>query len=103
MSHQQEQIEPPKQRTCVKKDQQNFHDTTRHTGQVVLGSRKNPICIPRNLVITVLEHTTKIQPKAVYLIEQAEHHNLPLGIVVGRCVAKVKARSMSVILINTTK
>ena len=36
-------------------------------------------------------------------VEQAEHHNLPLGIVVNRCVAKVKSRSMPVILINTTK
>ena len=47
--------------------------------------------------------TTKIQPKAVCLVEQAEHHNLPLGIIVSRGVAKVKVRSMSVILINTTK
>ena len=37
------------------------------------------------------------------MVEQAEHHNLPQGIVVNRCVAKVKSRSMPVILINTTK
>ena len=37
------------------------------------------------------------------LVEQAEHHNLPQGIVVNRCVAKVKSRSMPVILINTNK
>ena len=89
--------------TCVKKDQQNFDDKTRHIAQVTIGSRKNPICILRYSVITVPGHTTKIQPKAVCLVEQAEHHNLPLGIVVNRCVAKVKARSMPVILINTTK
>ena len=46
-------------------------------------------------------HTTKIHPNAVCLVEQAEHHNLPQGIVVNRCVAKVKSRSMPVILINT--
>ena len=51
----------------------------------------------------MLGHTTKIQPKVVCLIEQAGHHNLPLGIIVNRCVASVKARSMPVILINTTK
>ena len=89
--------------TCVRKDQQNFDDATGHIGQVTIGSRKNPICIPRNSVITVLGHTTKIQPKAVCLLEQTEHHNLPLGIVVNRCVASVKARSVPVILINTTK
>ena len=36
-------------------------------------------------------------------MEQAEHHNLPQGIVVNRCVATVKSRSMPVILINTNK
>ena len=68
-----------------------------------MSSRKNPICVPGNSVITVLGHTTKLHPKAVCLVEQAEHHNLPQGIVVKRCVAKVKSRSMPVILINTTK
>ena len=48
-------------------------------------------------------HTTKVHPKAVCLVEQAEHHNLPQGIVVNRCVATVKSRSVAVILINTTK
>ena len=89
--------------TCIKKDQQNFDDVTGHIRQVTIGSRKNPICIPRNSVITVLGHTTKIHPKAVCLVEQAEHHNLPQGIVINRCVAKVKLRSVPVILINTTK
>ena len=37
------------------------------------------------------------------VVEHAEHHNLPLGIIVNRCVASVKARSMPLILINTTK
>ena len=48
-------------------------------------------------------HTTRVHPKAVCLVEQAEHHNLPQGIVVNRCVASVKSRSVPVILINTNK
>ena len=94
---------PQIQMTCKKKDQQNFDDVTRHIGQVTIGSKKNPICIPGNLSITVLGHTTKVHPKAVCLVEQAEHHNLPQGIVVNRCVATVKSRSVPVILINTNK
>ena len=35
--------------------------------------------------------------------EQAEHHNLPLGIIVNRCVAKTKARSITITLIKTNK
>ena len=88
--------------TCIKKDQQNFDDVTGHIRQVMIGSGKNPICIPRNSVITVPGHNTKNYPKAVCLVEQAEHHNLPQGKVVNRCVAKVKSRSVPVILINTT-
>ena len=45
----------------------------------------------------------KIPSKVTCLVEQAEHHNLPLGIMVNRCVAKIKARSMPIISINTTK
>ena len=37
------------------------------------------------------------------LVEQAEHHNLPLSIIVNRCMATTKARAMPIILINTTK
>ena len=86
-----------------KKDQQNFDNVTGHIGQVMIGSKNSPICIPGNSVITVLGHTTRVHPKAVCLVEQAEHHNLPQGIVVNRCVATVKSRSVPVILINTTK
>ena len=93
---------PKSQMTCLK-NQQNFDDATGHIGQVTVGSKNNPICIPGNSVITVLGHTTKVHPKAVCLVKQAEHHNLPQGIVVNRCVATVKLRSMPVILINTTK
>ena len=104
VSQQTEQTSSPKSDDLLeKKDQQNFDNVTRHIRQVMIGSRNNPICIPRNSVITVPGHTTKVHPKAVCLVEQAEHHNLPQGIVVNRCVATVKSRSMPVILINTTK
>ena len=104
MSQQTEQMSSPKQDDLFKKkDQQNSYDVTGHFGQVTIGSKNNPICIPGNSVITVLGHTTKVHPKAVCLVEQAEHHNLPQGIVVNRCVATVKSRSVPVILIYTTK
>ena len=85
-----EQISSPKPDDLLKKNQQNFDNVTRHITQVTIGSKNNPICIPGNSIITVLGHTTKVHPKAVCLVEQAEHHNLPQGIVVNRCVATVK-------------
>ena len=45
----------------------------------------------------------KIPPKPTCLVEQAQHHNLPLGIVSNRCAATTKARSVPIILVNTTK
>ena len=36
-------------------------------------------------------------------MEQAQHHNLPPGIVFNRCVATTKARSVPVILVNTNR
>ena len=36
-------------------------------------------------------------------MEQAQHHNLPPGIVINRCVATTKARSVPVILVNINR
>ena len=89
--------------TCLKKDQQNFRGKDGAIGQVIIGSKQNPACVPGNSEITVLGWTNKIPSKITCLVEQAQHHNLPLGIVINRCVATTKARNMPVILINTTK
>ena len=51
----------------------------------------------------MLGQTDKIPPKTTCLVEQAQHHNLALGIVINRCVATTKARSVPIILVNTTK
>ena len=72
-------------------------------GQVTIGSKQNPVCVPSNLANTVLGQTNKIPFKITCLVEQAQHHNLPLGIVINRCVATIKTRSVTIILINTTK
>ena len=89
--------------TCLKKDQLNFRGKDGAIGQVTIGSKQNPVCVPSNLAITVLGWTNKIPPKTICLVEQAQHHNLPLSIVINRCVATTKARSVPVILVNTTK
>ena len=65
--------------------------------------KENPVCMPRNSVINILGHTNKIPLKVTCLVEQAEHHNLPMGIIVNRCMATTKAKAVPIILINTTK
>ena len=89
--------------TCLKKTQLNFRGKDGAIGQVTNGSKQNPVCVPGNLAITELAQTNKISPKTTCLVEQAQHHNLPLGIVINRCVATTKARSVPVILVNITK
>ena len=66
-------------------------------GQVTIGLKQNPVCVPGNSAIAVLGWTKKISPKITCLVEQVQHHNLPPGIVINRCVATTKARSVPVI------
>ena len=90
--------------TCLKKkDQFYFKRRNGAIGQVTVGSRKNPVCIPGNSALTVPGQTSKIPTKLTCLVEQAQHHNLPPGIVINRCLATTKARSVPVILVNTNR
>ena len=68
-------------------------------GQVTIGTKQQPICIPRNSTITITGCTNKLPPRITCLVEQVEHHNLPLGIV----MAMPKARSIPVIIIYTNR
>ena len=61
------------------------------------------VCVPGNSAITVLGWTNKISARITCLVEQVQHHNLPPGIVINRCVATTKARSVPVILVNTNR
>ena len=84
-----------------KKDQSYFKRKNGAIGQVTIGSKQNPVCIPSNSALTVPGQTSKIPSKLTCLVEQAQHHNLPPSIVINRCVATTKARSVPVILVNT--
>ena len=88
--------------TCLKRPI-NFTDKTQWIGQVTVGSKKNPVCILGISVITILGHKNKIPSKVTCLVEQTDHHNLPLSIIVNRWVATTKVRAVPIIPINTTK
>ena len=90
--------------TCLKKKiDSNFRRKDGAIGQVTIGSIKSPVCVPGNSAITVPGRTTKMSQKTTCLVEQAQHHNLPPGIVINRCVATTKARRVPVILVNTNR
>ena len=86
-----------------KKDRLHFKRKNGAIGQVTIGSKQNPVCVPSNSALTVPGQTNKIPSKLTCLVEQAQHHNLPPGIVVNRCMATTKARSVPVILVNTKR
>ena len=86
-----------------KKAQPSFIRKDGLIGQVKIGTKQQPICIPRNSTITILGCTNKLPPRITCLVEQAEHHNLMLGIVINQCVTMPKARSIPVIIINTNR
>ena len=96
-------VSPQRQMTCLKKDQLHFRRKNGAIGQVTTGSKQNPVCVPSNSALTVPGQTNKIPSKLTCLVEQAQHHNLPPGIVINRCVATTKARSVPVILVNTNR
>ena len=103
MSQQIKHNRSPRTDDLSKKDQQNIRGKDGAIVQVTIGSKQNPVCVPSNSAITVLEQTNIIPFRITCLVEQAQHHNLLLGIVINRCTATTKARSVPVILINTTK
>ena len=96
-------VSPQRQMTCLKKDQLYFKRKNGAIGQVIIGSKQNPVCVPGNSALTVPGQTNKIPSKLTCLVEQTQHHNLPPGIVINRCVATTKARSVPVILVNTNR
>ena len=77
-----------------------FFGKDRLIGQVTMGTKQQPIRIPGNSTITILGCTSKLPSRITCLVEQAEHHNLPLGIVIN----SVWPHQMGpVILINTNR
>ena len=71
--------------------------------QVTIGNKQQPICIPRNLVITIPKHTNRLLYQTVCLIQQTKHHNLLLGIVVNQCVAIPESMAVPIISVKTNK
>ena len=89
--------------TWLKKVNYLFFRNDGLIGQVTIGNRQQHICIPRNSTITTLGCTNKLPPRTTCLVEQVEHHNLPLGIVVNWYMAIPKARAIPVMISNTNK
>ena len=73
-----------------------------YAGRVMVGDRKQPICIPAGTSKVVIGKTQEKLPRGSYMIEATDDDNLPCGVSVNHTyVNPTKAKQVSVILLNT--
>ena len=83
-----------------KKKQNIFSKQDGFWGCVLVGDQQQPICLPQNSIINVLGKTDKMLKHTTHLVDHANNHNLPVGIVVNQCLTHPKAKVVPVILVN---
>ena len=73
-----------------------------YAGRVMVGDRKQPICIPACTSKVVIGKTQEKLPRGSYMVEATDDDNLPCGVSVNHTyVNPSKAKQVSVILLNT--
>ena len=73
-----------------------------YAGRVMVGDRRQPICIPAGTSKVVVGRTQNKLPKGSYMVEATDDDNLPCGVSVNHTyVNPTKAKQVSVILLNT--
>ena len=73
-----------------------------YAGKVMIGSNRQPICIPTGMSKVVIGKTQEKLPKGSYMVEATDDDNLPCGVSVNHTyVSPTKSRQVSVILLNT--
>ena len=73
-----------------------------YAGQVMVGNRRQPICIPAGTSKVVIGRTQDKLPKGSDMVEAIDDDNLPCGVSVNHTyVNPTKAKQVSVILLNT--
>ena len=73
-----------------------------YAGRVMVGNRRQPICIPAGTSKVVVGKTQDKLPRGSYMVEATDDDNLPCGVSVNHTyVNPTKAKQVSVILLNT--
>ena len=73
-----------------------------YAGRVMVGDKRQPICIPAGMSKVVVGRTQDKLPRGSYMVEATDNVNLPCGISVNHTyVSPTKSRQVSVILLNT--
>ena len=73
-----------------------------YAGRVMVGNRRQPICIPAGTSKVVIGRTQDKLPRGSYMVKATDDDNLPCGVSVNHThVNPTKAKQVSVILLNT--
>ena len=73
-----------------------------YAGRVMVGDRRQPICITAGTSKVVVGRTQDKLPKGSYMVEATDNDNLPCGVSVNHTyINPTKAKQVSVILLNT--
>ena len=73
-----------------------------YAGRVMVGDKRQPICIPAGMSKVVVGRTQDKLPRGSYMVESMDDDNLPCGVSVNHTyVSPSKAKQVSVILLNT--
>ena len=73
-----------------------------YAGRVMVGDKRQPICIPAGMSKVVVGRTQEKLPRGSYMVEATDDDNLPCSISVNHTyVSPTKSRQVSVILLNT--
>ena len=72
-----------------------------YAGRVMVGDKRQPICIPGGMSKVVVGRTQGKLPKGSYMVEAMDDNNLPCGVSVNHTYVNLtKSRQVSVILLN---
>ena len=72
-----------------------------YASQVMVGDKRQPICIPAGMSKVVVGRTQGKLPKGSYMVEATDDDNLPCGVSINHTyVSPTKSRQVSVILLN---
>ena len=73
-----------------------------YAGRVMVGDRRQPICIPAGTSKVVIGRTQDKLPNGSYMVEATDDDNLPCGVSMNHTyINPTKAKQVSVILLNT--
>ena len=91
-----------KQKDQSKSRKKKIDTLSSYASQVMVGDKRQPICIPASMSKVVVGRTQDKLPKGSYMVEATDDDNLPCGVSVNQTyVSPTKSRQVSVILLNT--